>query len=168
MSTAIRPRTADFAAAKQLARRVLEENAIIEPPVIAAELVASYGLEAMTAVFQPGYEHIAGFIDFDTLKIYVNGDESLQRQNFTIAHELGHYLLGHRQESGYTVLLRNPDGMVKTPIEQEANCFAANLLVPGSFLLQYLEDYPGISDHQLTKFFGVSVDVIRYRRLYVK
>ena len=168
MTTVTRPKVADFVAAKRLARQVLQDNGITEPPIIAADLVVSYGLEAMIAVFQPGYDHIAGFIDFDEFKIYVNGDDSLQRQNFTIAHELGHYLLGHRKESGYTVLLRNPDEMVKTPIEKEANCFAANLLVPEPFLLQYLEDFPGITNYQLTKIFGVSTDVIHYRRLYVK
>jgi Zn-dependent peptidase ImmA (M78 family) len=122
----------------------------------------------MVAVFKPDYNHIAGFIDFDAHKIYVNVDDSLQRQNFTIAHELGQYLLGHRRESGYTVLLRNPNEMVKTPIEQEANCFAANLLVPEAFLRQYLDDFLGITNQQLSKAFGVSADVIRYRRLYIE
>jgi len=58
--------------------------------------------------------------------------------------------------------------MVKTPIEQEANCFATNLLVPASFLQQYLDDFPDITNQQLSKAFGVSAEVIHYRRLYIE
>jgi len=39
----------DFAAVKRLARKVLEENFVIEPPVIAADLAASHGLEVMSS-----------------------------------------------------------------------------------------------------------------------
>jgi len=161
-------RKADFHAVKRLARQVLEENGIFKPPVIAAELAESYGLEVFESEFNEEYAHIAGFIDFGENFILVNADDSLHRKNFTVAHELGHYLLGHNAENGYTVLLRDPDAMVKTPLEQEANCFAANVLVPEPFLLEYLDNYPYITNQQLSKAFGVSADVVRIRRLYLK
>lgn len=167
MSTAIRPRVADFAAAKRLALRVLKENFVVKPPVIAAELAEASGIRVYESVFKPEYSHIAGFIDFDKNIILVNAEDSHARKNFTAAHELGHYLLGHGDDDEYTVLLRNPDDMVKTPIEQEANYFAANLLVPESFLREYLDNYPRVTDQQLAKVFGVSAEVIRYRRLYL-
>jgi len=157
----------DFAEAEKLARQILKENFIIEPPVFATKLAEACGLSVFEAEFKPDYAHIAGFIDFAKNKILVNTLDSPARKNFTIAHELGHYLLGHNAENGYTVLLRNTDEMIKTPQEQEANCFAANLLVPEPFLREYLEKYPFATDPQLANIFGVSADVIRYRRLYL-
>jgi len=166
--TTVHTRKPDFPAVKRLARRVLEENFIVKPPVIAFELATAYGLEVLESEFKSEYVHIAGLIDFDKSIILVNSDDCPARRNFTAAHELGHYLLGHNIENGYTVLLRNPDAMVKTPIEQEANCFAANLLVPEPFLREYLDNYPHVTDPQLAKVFGVSADVIRYRKLYLQ
>ena len=53
----------------------------------------------------------------------------------------------------------------KEPKEQEANCFAANLLVPKKMLEIIMKDYD-LSKNDipaLSKFFGVSDDVIKYR-----
>jgi len=162
-----RIRKPDFAAVEKLAKQVLKENFIVKPPVLAARLAEAQGLEVFEADFEEEYTHIAGFIDFDTNMILVNAEDVPARKNFTVAHELGHYLLGHNAANGYAVLLRNTDEMVKTPLEQEANCFAANLLVPEPFLREYLDTYPFITDPQLARIFGVSAEVIRYRRLYL-
>ena len=164
MATRKRP---DFAEAESLAWQILKENFVIEPPVSATKLAEACGLSVSEAEFKPEYVHIAGFIDFAKNKILVNTIDSPARKNFTIAHELGHYLLGHNAENGYTVLLRNTDEMIKTPQEREANCFAANLLVPEPFLREYLEKYSFATDPQLANIFGVSAEVIRYRRLYL-
>ena len=167
MTTVVQTRKPDFAMVKRLAWRVLEENFVTKPPINAAELAEACGLAVFESRFKPAYSHVAGFIDFDNTKILINADDSVPRKNFTVAHELGHYLLGHNEENGYTVLLRNPDAMAKTPIEQEANCFAANLLVPERFLREWLDNYPSATDQQLSGIFGVSAEVIRYRRLYL-
>lgn len=158
----------NFALAKSKAREVLEGNFIVKPPVVAHQLAESYGLSVKYCVFNPQYADVAGFIDVEKNVIAVNGDEPRQRQNFTIAHELGHFLLGHLETSEYTCLYRNPEKQVKTPIEQEANCFAANLLVPAPMLQEYVDDYPFATDLQLSKIFGVSPDVIRVRKLYLR
>lgn len=47
------------------------------------------------------------------------------RRRFTIAHEIGHYVLGH----GGDLVNREPSSR-DNPIEQEANRFAASLLSP--------------------------------------
>ncbi|MDR0327677.1 MAG: ImmA/IrrE family metallo-endopeptidase [Planctomycetaceae bacterium] len=159
---------ADFVRAKELARQVLEENYVIKLPVLASQLAKAYGLEVVEGVFKPEHINVAGFIDFDKKTIAVNSADSAPRKNFTIAHELGHYLLEHSIEDGYTVLLRNTDDMVRTPIEQEANCFAANVLVPEPFLRDYLIQYPRVTDEQLAGVFGVSVAVIRFRKLSMR
>jgi Zn-dependent peptidase ImmA (M78 family) len=168
VSTVGRVREPDYAEAKRWARKVLEANLIVKPPVNAAKVARAYELDVVDCAFKPEHSHVAGAIDFDTKTILVNEDDSPHRKNFTIAHELGHFLLGHNEENGYTVFLRNPDAMVKTPVEQEANCFAANLLVPEPFLMEYLDTYSFITDQQLSKIFGVSSEVIRFRRLYLQ
>jgi len=157
---------ADFELAEQLARDLLQANMIVEPPVIAAELAEGEGLEVGCTKFKPEYSHIAGFIDTEKMTIVVNSADSQARQNFTIAHELGHFLMKHHEQDGYEVLLRNPSAMKNTPMEQEANCFAANLLVPMMFLREYIENFPRATNQQLADIFGVSTDVIRFRKLY--
>lgn len=66
--------------------------------------------------------------------ILVNADDSPYRVRFTIAHEIGHYML-HRHVFGDavedTVLYRS--GLPDTK-EYEANRFAAHLLVPDHLL----------------------------------
>lgn len=65
--------------------------------------------------------------------IYNNAIASPGRINFTLAHEFGHYLL-HRQAYPQGIECRQQD-MVRwdesyKAIEQQANCFAAGLLMP--------------------------------------
>ena len=165
---AIQTSKPDFAAIQKLTNKVLKSNFIFYPPVIAAELADAYGLEVWEITFKPEYVRVAGFIDFPNKRILVNEEDSLIRKNYTIAHELGHYLLRHHeQEGGYTVLLRNPDEMVQTLFEQEADCFATNVLVPKTFLQKYLKDHPKVTNSQLAVIFGVSAEIIRRQRLHL-
>lgn len=63
--------------------------------------------------------------------ILVNKNCSNQRKRFTVAHELGHILLGHVGK--YELLNREPSPN-DNPIEQEANVFASRLLAPACVL----------------------------------
>lgn len=74
---------------------------------------------------QPSFKTASGFA------ILVNPNEAYVRQRFTAAHEIGHFVLhkdqiGDRVEDNY--LLR-ANGL-STLIEQQANRFAADLLMP--------------------------------------
>ena len=55
------------------------------------------------------------------------------RQRFTIAHELGHYLLGHVQPGQVTAINREP-APGDSPQERQANQFAARVLAPACVL----------------------------------
>ena len=59
----------------------------------------------------------------------INNNQSVQRMRFTAVHELGHYVLGHLGESG--ALSRSH---IKAPQEQEADMFAARVLMPACVL----------------------------------
>lgn len=97
-------------------------------------------------------------MDFDVSGLFVmkndksyiryNNSESEQRQRFTIAHELGHFVL-HKEDKPLfidkmeQVLYRNFDsstGEIKK--EREANAFAASLLMPKFLLNQVISKSP--------------------------
>ena len=95
----------------------------------------------------------------------VNKDDPPNRQRFTIAHELGHYIMQKeyvKDESKYKVLLRRPlKDLNYTKEEKEANCFAAYLLVPSDLM----EKYKDVSTSISASLFAVSEDVIRYSKM---
>ncbi len=154
----------NYKKAQEKAEKVLQANFINEPPVIAEQVARNYGLEIKYCYFKPQHNDVAGFIDSKGIMI-VNAQESAARRNFTIAHELGHYLLGHLADPTYGVLYRRPIGeSPSTAIEQEANCFAANLLVPEQMLKEYIQRFPFATNQQLGNIFGVSSDVIGFRK----
>ncbi len=63
--------------------------------------------------------------------ILISKNCSAQRKRFTVAHELGHVLLGHVGK--YQLVNRKPSPP-DNPIEQEANILASRLLAPACVL----------------------------------
>ena len=152
---------ADYRRAENAAKKVLEENSIFDAPVPVEEIASNYGLKLYRADFPD--PSISGYIDLKSLDIVVNRADGSGRQAFTVAHELGHFVL-HRtklmENPDIGVVHRRPIGGEKDPIEQEANCFANNLLVPDFLLDKYYAYQP---TPLVAKMFGVSEEVIRYR-----
>ena len=64
---------------------------------------------------------------------FYNGTQPPGRVRFTIAHELGHVLLGHLGDGQHTVYNREPSP-ADAPEEQAANVFASRLLAPACVL----------------------------------
>lgn len=64
--------------------------------------------------------------------VVVNDNESVQRIRFTIAHELGHYLLGHLGSD--LINLNRRYDYIKPIQETEADVFASRLLAPACVL----------------------------------
>ena len=154
----------NYTNAIEKARAVIQDNFIVVPPVRIDEIARNYGLNVIQANFKNYSREVAGFIDLAKKTIYVNASDSDTRKAFTIAHELGHYLL-HLEKlqdpnNKISVLYRKPIGELNSdPIEKEANCFAANILVP----MELLEKYKGEDVNTIAKIFGVSPEVIGYR-----
>ncbi|MFQ2011796.1 ImmA/IrrE family metallo-endopeptidase [Aeromonas veronii] len=90
--------------------------------------------------------------------------EHPNRQRFTIAHEIGHHLLGHTQNgrclrdspSNYSANLNHS-------IEAEANEFAAQLLMPEEAVRILIERRGVTSVTELAKAFNVSEAAMYYR-----
>ncbi|OGG42166.1 hypothetical protein A3A21_02165 [Candidatus Jorgensenbacteria bacterium RIFCSPLOWO2_01_FULL_45_25b] len=145
--------------------KILRANFVIAPPVRIEEIAQNYGLKIVEADFKLYSDNVSGVIDLKTNTIYVNQNEPDVRQAFTIAHELAHYIL-HKSElekdqtGKLSVLYRKALGELnQDPKEKEANCFAANLLVPA----ELLEKYKDYNIDTIAKIFGVSQEVIGYR-----
>lgn len=161
----IKPQKPRYRKVKSEVKKVLNENFIENPPVNVRDLVENYGLTLKFAEFPEQMDGVCGFLDTDEKAIWVNAKDKTKRQNFTIAHELGHWLL-HRCEieadpASYHVLRRQPMGGEKDYRETEANSFAANLLVPADMLKICRK--AGFTNIMMSDLFGVSQDVIGYR-----
>ena len=66
--------------------------------------------------------------------IFLNKDMIESRQRFTIAHEIGHIILGHHNLDGYNLIANSG---LDTDVEQEANMFARLILCPAQ-ITRYL------------------------------
>ena len=133
------------------------------PPIPVYEIAESNGVNVVFADFGTNAEAVSGFCDFQEQRLYVNKDDATQRQSFTIAHELGHWLL-HRDffqadPDRYMVLPRFSDPNKNDPMEKEANKFAACLLVPE----RLLQPVKGASVSALANAFGVSRTMMEFR-----
>jgi Zn-dependent peptidase ImmA (M78 family) len=104
------------------------------------------------------YINYSGFRQYEELfenSIYVHDDISfdillpayatLAENRFTIAHELGHYLL-HRKPM--TFACRKGE----TQVEKEADCFALGFLMPRAIFEQYVKKYRTLTGVLATAF----------------
>lgn len=111
--------------------KTLIECKVASLPVKPVQIAAHYGIECHS-------------VDADTLKgasgmirvvngklcMFVNNSQSVQRQRFTVLHELGHFKLGHL---GNAPMLRSYES-IRPEEEQLADKFAADTLMPACVL----------------------------------
>jgi Zn-dependent peptidase ImmA (M78 family) len=104
---------------------------------------------------------VLGKISFDPLEIaiYSSDDETMARGRYTLAHELGHYFLGHEKlmkEEWFNEDDFAPERTMQIGVkdivkmEWQANYFASSLLLPKTvFIPDFLviADRIGIKDH---------------------
>lgn len=77
----------------------------------------------------------SGRFDSQLNKIYVNSLEPNYRKRFTIAHEIGHSVLGHDGTSLRTEVLIKYKDTIEKSREVTANKFAAELLMPKKLII---------------------------------
>jgi len=117
--------------ARSIARKLLADVGIKNPPVLIRDIINYIKKEKDLSVYSWAFSD-----DIDGIQIIENKKASIgynqtqhpHRQRFTVAHEIGHLLLGH---TGKNFIL---DLNSKKPEEIEANQFAAELLMPSPFL----------------------------------
>lgn len=99
-----------------------------------------------------GSEEGALLFDGVNYRIVYNDSQSLERQRFTLAHELGHYFLGHLKKDE-TIIQRNNLSEAHYKIaEYEANRFARDILAP-PYLVKHI---PIREPDIISSYFGVS------------
>lgn len=171
---------------RTLVEQLLEKFNIKKAAVPVETIVESLGIEVRKEAVD---QDLSGFLlriaDQGKAIIGVNAAHPPNRVRFTLAHELGHFLL-HEGETvhydgkrlGYTVSLRNAQSsMGIDDNEQEANLFAAELLMPAKFLEKDLQDLRGkdmdlMDDSEalteLAQRYEVSVQALTFRLANLK
>ncbi|OPY71425.1 MAG: hypothetical protein A4E63_01546 [Syntrophorhabdus sp. PtaU1.Bin050] len=153
-----------------MVEKLLAENKITKAPVPLSKVVKNAGVRISEGVLEG---NLSGFLYRDTEQsvIGVNTEHAQVRQNFTIAHELGHFLL-HDQETlhvdhEFRVRLRSDASSQGTDeAEREANFFAASLLMPLNFIAadfqgrEYLDLLDDDFLHDLARKYGVSTQAL--------
>ena len=135
---------------RDLAERLLAEHNYTSAP-INLETIA----QTQNAIVhkQPVGDDVSGFLYRNNTKstavIGVNMNQSENRQRFTIAHELGHYLLhtGNDVHVDHSFVIKKRDSKSSQGVdveEIEANLFAAELLMPATFLEHDLAQMDGL------------------------
>ncbi len=135
--------------ARKEIQQLLNKYAVTNAPVPVADIAREEGI---SVIFKPyhGTENISGVLirEHDRSVIGINSNNKSTRQRFSIAHELGHFFL-HKGEIFVDVSHRlNLDSHAELNFRQsptvtgikpdkkeiEANEFAAELLMPRSFI----------------------------------
>lgn len=89
--------------------------------------------------------------------------ENKERIRFTIAHELGHYVLRHNELTDKTTLSRySLSSEEYDKFEKEANFFAKHLLVPFPILGNYVQFFHKMDTDFIHTVFNVSYSVANY------
>lgn len=123
------------------AEREIVDEFLRDAPIRLSALASALGLRVISVSLPSG---ISGEIRPDPAtqagySIRVNKNDPARRQRFTVAHEIGHYLL-HRNEIGEGI---TDDVLYRSSLsdsrEAQANRLAADLLMP-SPLVEYWTD----------------------------
>jgi Zn-dependent peptidase ImmA (M78 family)/transcriptional regulator with XRE-family HTH domain len=133
------------------------------PPIdftdFALWIEGSAGIDVIFGAVPQGVDGIS-VAQGDFKLIMVNTETPATRRRWTIAHELGHLVAGDTQDLrvDYNIYRRSPE-------EQRANSFAANLLLPAPAVCR--EWILGGQDENhitnLVQRFGVSLEALAYR-----
>lgn len=138
-------------------------------PVRVGELALELGIQVNRAPLPP---KVSGLIQPSAsarsgYEIQVNKYEVSERQRFTVAHEIAHYLL-HRSEIGSgvvdNILYRSN---LTSRREIEANRLAADIIMPEDAVASKLKELGGLSSpdvvDELAAVFRVSVPAMKVR-----
>ena len=128
------------------------------PPIPVLDIAEAQGVNVVFARFGSSSVQTSGYCDFRKAELFINGEDCPRRQSFTIAHELGHWLMHRhvfmRRPALYSALPRFRNSSSADRRETAANTFAAHLLVPDRLLKPVLS--PHVSAAALAEIFFVS------------
>lgn len=156
------------------ARRLLERFKVEAPPVAVERLAALLGI---TLTYEPVSNNISGMLYrvAGHATIGINSHHAETRQRFTIAHELGHFVL----HPGIPMILdevvrvnfRDDRSALATDAQEiAANQFAAELLMPAAWVNEHVTRRRRLTQNSLNQLperlartFGVSSQAMQFR-----
>lgn len=146
---------------ENLALKVLRTINCEAPPVPVEKIAKKFDFTVIEFDFS---DTISGVLKTQRKVIGVNKKHHPIRRRFTIAHELGHFLLSHENKGGDFV-----DDNFEKPIssEREANLFASFLLMPKEWIKKRVKGQRIDSQtiKKLAKEFEVSEQALTVRFL---
>lgn len=140
---------------------VAKESGVETKPLDVHSLAKALSLRVEYRVLQDDVSGMLKKIE-DGWVVIVNSLHHRNRQRFTIAHEIAHYLL-HRECSEEFVdkaFFRSEDGV--GGMEAQANKFAAKLLMPRDDFVDYVRNQSD-SLKDVAEAFGVSTAAVKVR-----
>lgn len=164
---------------ERLAVDELKKRGLYYAPVDVSRLARELGLEIYSANFEnPSISGVIrkeriGLTSREETIIYFNRAINRDCVRFIIAHEIGHWYLGHLEQ--------NSDGIFDDQLdlyrrrcsvnseyrtEVDANRFAASLLMPREFVISFWEETSG-NIEAMARRFQVSAVEMGYRADYV-
>lgn len=138
--------------AKDILLRYWDGSLPVNPVTIAKQL-------DLKVIYGGDDLELSGSFDDKTNTIFVNEDDSLNKQRFTIAHEIGHAVLGHGSSPRTKIRYNQTNFQFK---EYEANLFAAELLMPIE-AINYMIKQTEISLKEMAEVFSVSNQALEIR-----
>jgi len=151
--------------AKEKAREVFEQYNL-SVPVDLLKLTQNLNISVSEVAFEriDGLKNCDGCIFYKENAIFVDVELSPTRLKFTLAHELGHYLLRHQTQEGmYADKKASYRGKDKNNEERAADIFAAELLMPEHEMRKLHSEYVYPTLEIFVKHFLVSVEAMRIR-----
>lgn len=156
----------------ELARELLQAADAAKVPVDLLAVAKHLGIRVYEGTFKN--PNISGMFFADPTRvpagtipgargtIVLNKAEAAPRKRFTLAHELGHFVLEHPRSAGVTTEFYRGTGAPYNPAqEREANQFAASLLMPKQAFKKALD--AGFELEHISVLFGVSAQAAAIR-----
>lgn len=150
---------------EQISERLLKRVEIPEPPV---QLLRILSVWKNLTIVEEDLDGAGYLLPLGRLggEIIVNKNDPEERKRFTIAHELGHWILGLMCEKKWGEF-RQPPGVSRATLEKWCDTFATNLLMPAGLVQTWLppRDQPLLIDAILgaSNSFGVSEEAFFIR-----
>jgi len=149
---------------------LLRDNNCISLPIDVLDLAIKLGVRVEAESFE---DDISGLFVIKNKRPYIcyNKNQGKSRVRFTIAHELGHYILHSKTKPLFIdrnkkVLYRDFNSSTgELKLEREANTFAASLLMPKFLIEAELENKNEEIDivKSLSEKFNVSSQAMSFR-----
>ncbi len=152
---------------REESKNILQKYEIHSPPVNIISISNKIGFEVVKSDFK---DELSGMIANHT--IFINSKDIQERQNFTIAHEIGHFLLHQKKEHKYKhIRFRDESDLDEKSIreEREANEFAACLLMPEEWIIRDFHQEMALATMNKEKLknlalkYGVSYSALKIR-----